>query len=310
MAGSSDAPQRSPGLSGGSSAPQSELRWRRAFPGEEDQLAELRRWLESMLPDCQERGDVASVATELGANAVRHTASGRGGVFVVELTWHRHVVRIAVADGGAPTGPRMIDDPFGESGRGLLVVRGMSVRTGVCGDHRGRLVWADIPWSAGAAEPVRARHEAAVGDGEAVLASRFGGAPAWFGRSTLRWWALAGGRLVSAASAADLAKLLGDADGATPLRCSATDHWGYAGAGAARGAGGPGRAGGAVPGSRPAGGDRSRGGGLGTAGAGRCRRVWRFARDCWGVCWASASGGRAGQQPGAGCRQRLLTGKG
>jgi serine/threonine-protein kinase RsbW len=89
---------------------------------------------------------VACVATELATNAVVHTASGRGGWFAVEITWHRAVVRVAVADCGAPGGPRMIDDPAGEHGRGLLVVRSLSVRTGVCGDHRGRLVWADVPW--------------------------------------------------------------------------------------------------------------------------------------------------------------------
>jgi Bacteriocin-protection, YdeI or OmpD-Associated len=97
-------------------------------------------------PDCPARDDVASVATELGSNAIRHTASGRGGWFVVEVAWFRPVVRVAVTDDGAAAGPRVIDDPAGEHGRGLLVVAGLSVRTGVVGDHRGRLVWADVPW--------------------------------------------------------------------------------------------------------------------------------------------------------------------
>ena len=35
------------------------------------------------------------------------------------------------------------------------------------------------------------------------------GVPAWFGRSTLQWWALAGGQLVAAPSAEELASLLG-----------------------------------------------------------------------------------------------------
>jgi hypothetical protein len=34
----------------------------------------LRRWLESVLPDRPARDDVACVATELGSNAIRHTA--------------------------------------------------------------------------------------------------------------------------------------------------------------------------------------------------------------------------------------------
>ena len=38
--------------------------------------------------------------------------------------------------------------------------------------------------------------------------SRFTGVQAWFGRSTLQWWALAGGELVSASSAPELVGLL------------------------------------------------------------------------------------------------------
>ena len=86
------------------------LRWRRVLPGEERQLGVLRRWLELLLPECPARGDVAYVATELGTNAVRHTASGQGGWFAVEITWHRLAVRVAVADGGAPGDPRVLDD--------------------------------------------------------------------------------------------------------------------------------------------------------------------------------------------------------
>jgi hypothetical protein len=184
------------------------------FPGDSRQLAKLRRWLESLLPECPARDDVTLVATELGSNAVLHTASGRGGWFAVEITWHRSVVRVAVADGGAPGGPNMSGDPTGENGRGLLVVRGLSVQTGACGDERGRLVWADVPWGdAGAAEfaSPQDRYEAAIGDGLASLASRFAGVPAWFGRSTLQWWALAGGELVAAPSAQELADRLGRA---------------------------------------------------------------------------------------------------
>lgn len=188
------------------------MRWCRAFPGEERQLNDLRRWLESLLPDYPERHDVASVATELGANAIRHTASGQGGCFAVEITWHRSVVRVAVADGGSPSDPRVIDDPAGESGRGLLLVQGLSVRTGAYGDHRGRLIWADIPWDDAGAESAASpqdRYEAVIGDDQTGLASRFAEVPPWFGRSTLQWWALAGGELVTAPSAQELADVLG-----------------------------------------------------------------------------------------------------
>jgi hypothetical protein len=120
------------------------LRWRQVFPGEERQLGVLRRWLASVLPECPARDDIISVATELGSNALLHTASGHSGLFAVEISWYESIVRVTVADRGSPTEPHLIDDPAAEHGRGLLLVRGLSVRTGVTGDHRGRLVWADI----------------------------------------------------------------------------------------------------------------------------------------------------------------------
>ena len=197
-------------------------RWRRRFPGEERQLGVIRRWLGSLLPDSPARDDLAVVATELGTNAIRHTASGQGGWLVVEITWYGPVVRVTVGDNGGPTEPRVIDDPAAEHGRGLLLVRGLSLRTGVCGDHRGRLVWADLLWEstdpatqAAASDP----HEAAIRDGEAALARRFAGVPTWFGRSTLTWWALPEtGGLVSAPSADDLAALLYRLETAGPPR--------------------------------------------------------------------------------------------
>jgi anti-sigma regulatory factor (Ser/Thr protein kinase) len=212
MTATDGAPEHGSRVPGALAAATPGMRWRRVFPGEERQLGVLRRWLASLLPECPQRDDVACVATELGGNAVRHTSSGQGGWFAVEITWHQPAVRVAVADCGAPDGPRVIDDPEGEHGRGLLVVRGLSVRTGVCGDHRGRLVWADIRWDdAGAAGPAAPMdpYEAAIGAGQADLVSRFTGVPAWFGRSTLQWWALAGGELVAAPSAQELASLLG-----------------------------------------------------------------------------------------------------
>jgi len=40
------------------------------FPGEERQLAVLRRWLATLLPACPARDDVILVATELASNAI------------------------------------------------------------------------------------------------------------------------------------------------------------------------------------------------------------------------------------------------
>jgi len=107
----------------------------------------LRRRLTALLPSCPARDDVIAVANELACNAVRHTLSGQGGRFTVEVTWHGAAVQVAVTDSGAATGPAEIDEPDGEHGRGLLLVRELSLRWDVCGDERGRRVWADVPWT-------------------------------------------------------------------------------------------------------------------------------------------------------------------
>jgi serine/threonine-protein kinase RsbW len=209
MTDTSGAPDRGLSPPAGLSALVSEMPWRHDFPGEDSQLGGMRRWLRSLLPDCPARDDVIIVATELSSNAVLHTASGRGGWFTVEIARYEHAVRVAVADSGSPDGPRVIDDPASEHGRGMLVVRGLSATTGVCGDHRGRTVWADVPWDSADQELPRSQYEASICSGQDDLASRFAGIPTWFGRSTLLWWGLVGGELVAAPSAEDLARLLG-----------------------------------------------------------------------------------------------------
>ncbi|HEY5988586.1 MAG TPA: ATP-binding protein [Streptosporangiaceae bacterium] len=222
MSAASGAKEEYPGVSGALPAHDPGLRWRRVFPGEERQISVLRRWLTSLLPDCPAREDAAYVATELGSNAVRHTASGRGGWLTVEVTWHRAVLRVAVADCGSQTWPRMIEDSADEHGRGLLLVRGLALHTGVCGDDRGRLVWADIPWPDPRAVPPpswQEPYEAAIRDAEVALAKRFAGVHAWFGRSTMQWWALPRwGELITAPTARELAILLNDMLDARPAQ--------------------------------------------------------------------------------------------
>jgi anti-sigma regulatory factor (Ser/Thr protein kinase) len=196
---------------------------------------------------------VVAITVELAANAVRHTASSEQGFFAVELTWQTRpvTVRVAVADGGARTSPHLTPgtDPLGpgplgiespstgplstgslsldqlgsdqlsEHGRGLRVVRALAERTGVCGDHRGRLVWAEIRWNTDPSAPPEFPdgYEASLRDIQAVLAARYPEADIWFGRATMQWWALIGRpergqpearRLLTAESPADLAQLL------------------------------------------------------------------------------------------------------
>ena len=265
-------------------------RWRRVFPGQEAELRQVRYWLGELLPDCPARGDVVTVTIELAANAIRHSASGLGGFFAVELSWLAHpaTVRVAVADAGglrspqsAPggglaallgTGPLpaipaqaspatvatltaaapgpaarpdqvgtgfvsagyLANGPLGagppepelavpdlarpalaEDGRGLRLVAALATRAGVVGDHRGRLVWADVRWADDdtPAEPGGLDgYTEALRDIQTVLAARYPEVNIWFGRATMQWWAMAPepgpGWLLTAESPLDLAQLL------------------------------------------------------------------------------------------------------
>ena len=158
------------------------LRWRRVFPGQEAELRRVRNWLAELLPSGATREDVVTVAIELAANAVRHTASGYDGFFAVELTWQQRpvTVRVAVADGGARTAPHLTPgtDPLGPGPLGLdspgigpltadqLGSDQLSEYGRACGWYgpwpnapgcagvTGAAVWAEIQWSKeGTAEP-------------------------------------------------------------------------------------------------------------------------------------------------------------
>jgi Histidine kinase-like ATPase domain len=142
--------------------------WQRLFRGQQTELRQLRHWVTALLPDTSARDDLISVAVELGTNAIQHTASGDGGWFTVEVAFLGPVIRVAVTDEGGPGVPCLTGDPLSsgdlaldgdldsdldgeiavdcesDCGRGLLIVRALSVTSGVCGNARGRTVWAEI----------------------------------------------------------------------------------------------------------------------------------------------------------------------
>jgi serine/threonine-protein kinase RsbW len=189
------------------------MRWRRAFPGERAQLRVMRQWVQDLLPPCPALDDLVSVVDELAVNAVAHTASGQGGQFSVEVLVTDELARVVVGDQGGPSEPRVITDPQGESGRGLLLVSAISAAMGVSGGADGRLVWADLPWTANRSTALR---EPAEGQSIAadlrILQERFPGVPIWFGCSTRQWWGTVvtaeDEKLVAAESPAGLAASL------------------------------------------------------------------------------------------------------
>ena len=120
----------------------------RTFRGTPASVPEARRFVAELLAGCPAREVLMTCVSELTANAVAHTASGNGGVFVVEVDLPRPgVARIAVTDEGGPSLPaagRL--DLMAEGGRGLAMVAACTSRWGYADAHPGRVVWAEACW--------------------------------------------------------------------------------------------------------------------------------------------------------------------
>jgi serine/threonine-protein kinase RsbW len=95
--------------------------------------------------------------SELCANAIAHTASGRGGVFTVEVDCPRDgVARVAVTDDGAASVPAAGSlDLMAEGGRGLAMVAACTSRWGFSEAYPGRTVWAEACWPVAVPSPGR-----------------------------------------------------------------------------------------------------------------------------------------------------------
>ena len=131
---------------------------RRPFAGTRETLHPMRAWLaerltDSGLGDPSLTAKAVFMANELAANAIRHTASGRGGTYSVMFRWSPCFLRIAVTDqGGTDTVPTAgtLADPCAESGRGLALIAAEAAQWGhhtVPGG--GRQTWARIARTGG-----------------------------------------------------------------------------------------------------------------------------------------------------------------
>jgi hypothetical protein len=133
-------------------------------------VPEARRLVAELLAGCPAREVLMTCVSELCANAIEHTDSGNGGVFIVEVDLPRPgVARIAVTDEGGPSLPvagRL--DLMAEGGRGLAMVAACASRWGYADAYPGRTVWAEACWPVlvptppGAAAPVAAAPGAAA----------------------------------------------------------------------------------------------------------------------------------------------------
>ncbi|GAA3239822.1 ATP-binding protein [Actinocorallia longicatena] len=146
-------------------------KWSRTFSGRPEAVELARDHAYSLFAGTGRETDVKLIVTELAANAVRHTLSGRpGGWFGLDLKVDTETAWIAVTDLGSDAFPVIkprqdltaadLDDPaklatLAESGRGLQLVETLAIALGIHGSRNGRTVWADLDMKADAAARVR-----------------------------------------------------------------------------------------------------------------------------------------------------------
>ncbi|RDG35553.1 ATP-binding protein [Streptomyces corynorhini] len=121
--------------------------WGLTCPGFSEEVGRARRWTRDILTGHPRADDVAVIVSELGTNALLHTASGgRTGVFHVSLALSEHVVAISVTDaGGSNTTPKVTyADQDAQHGRGLGMVNTLAHTVAIHGNGRGHTVTAEL----------------------------------------------------------------------------------------------------------------------------------------------------------------------
>ncbi|WP_245883074.1 ATP-binding protein [Streptomyces hyaluromycini] len=128
----------------------------RTFPGDPQELRTARNWTRATLNDHPQAEEAALIVTELGTNAVVHTASGdAAGAFHVTLTVSEATITIEVTDSGhAKSTPEIqLASLTATHGRGLGMVAALADSLTVKGDDSGRTVTAELHVRASLQEP-------------------------------------------------------------------------------------------------------------------------------------------------------------
>jgi DNA-binding XRE family transcriptional regulator len=128
--------------------------WSRTYPGHASQVRRIRRDLRELLTGCPAADDAVLCASELAANAARHSASARpGGQLTVRaLIIPGRYARIEVTDQGGPW--NWAARPDGDH-HGHHIIHALADDWGIDGDYRTRTTWALLPWTPGRHRPVR-----------------------------------------------------------------------------------------------------------------------------------------------------------
>src|SRR5215471_9099432 len=115
------------------------------YCGRPEHVRQARADARDQLAGCPAADEVILCLSELAANAVLHSNSGRpGGTFTVRIGSRPGAyVRIEVDDGG---GPWLAPAPDPGSGRGLDIIGALAAEWGIATRPAGRTVWARFDW--------------------------------------------------------------------------------------------------------------------------------------------------------------------
>jgi len=122
----------------------------RAFPGQAEQMSQVRRFLACVLDGCPAAGTVILLANEVATNAVQYgTGTGDDGRIMVWVSVRKgESVRIAVRDEGGPWAGQDRTYRTPEHGNGLFMVDAEAEEWGMVRNARGRTVWFRCAWAA------------------------------------------------------------------------------------------------------------------------------------------------------------------
>lgn len=121
--------------------------WGLSCPGFPEEVSRARRWTRDILRGSPLAEDAELIVSELSANAILHTASGREyGSFHLAVAVSAQVVAVSVTDdGGTATAPKVEhQDQNAEHGRGLGMVSTIAHRVVVHDSDQGHTVTAEL----------------------------------------------------------------------------------------------------------------------------------------------------------------------
>ncbi|WP_225824141.1 ATP-binding protein [Streptomyces naphthomycinicus] len=121
--------------------------WGLSCPGFPEEVSRARRWTRDILRGSPLADDAELIVSELSANAILHTASGREhGGFHLAVAVSAQVVAVSVTDdGGTGTAPKVEhQDQDAEHGRGLGMVSVIAHRVVVHDSDQGHTVTAEL----------------------------------------------------------------------------------------------------------------------------------------------------------------------